>query len=312
MNLSENFVKSIAIDADQVYNNRATKSGRNMQRINPGAGLPETAFKLYHWLEHALEFMGIGSTEESTNVDAYGYNYGTKFKNFDTDFYWFGPVTLEGAGTYYKDPISGSYYNDFFYNNNVPYFGGDGSLLQPIHVKSIFDADSAMLSGTYHFPNHIQSEVRNIITSGYSEIYLDDDEIYLNSNSSVLYNAYLSLDSADIQMGYANNLTSSYGDFLLSGDTASISLNNSMSIGANGQFLIYSKTGVLESGMLISNTSQVKNGHIKLIADPLDAVQSVKINIEGLNTYVDLAAATTAGLVKGDLFIVGNVLNIVP
>jgi len=312
MNLSENFVKSIAIDADQVYNNRATKSGRNMQRINPGAGLPETAFKLYHWLEHALEFMGIGSTEESTNIDAYGYNYGTKFKNFDTDFFYFGPATFEGAGTYYEDPNSNSYYNDFFYNNNIPFFGGDGSTLQPIHIKSLYDEYSDMLSGTYHFSNQIRSEVLNATTGQYSEYSMFDDEINLLVNYSSIYSAYFSLDSGNVQMGYSNPMTLSYGDFILRENEASISVNNSLSIGATGQFLIYEKTGVLKTGMLTSNSTQIKNGHIQFVVDPTDAVQPIKINIAGLNTYADLAAATTAGLVTGDLFIAGNVLNIVP
>ena len=169
-----------------------------------------------------------------------------------------------------------------------------------------------MLSGTYHFPGQIWSEVVNTVTNQNSQFQIYDDEIYMNLLYSSIYNTYLSLDSANIEMGHSNNISSNYVDFILRENEASISLNNSLSIGAIGQFLIYEKTGILKTGMLTSNSTQIKNGHIQFVVDPADSVQPIKINISGLNTYSNLAQATAAGLITGDLYITGNTLCIVP
>jgi len=245
-------------------------------------------------------------------TDNFGYKYGTQFEEFDNDFIYFGPETFEGAGTYYKDPNSDSYYNDFFYNNNIPFFGGDGTTLQPFHIKSLYDSYSELLSGTYHFPYQIWSEVRNILTNEFTEVSQYTDEIYFQINDSGTNSSYISFEPSDIQMSVANILSLNYGDFILRESEASLSLNNSIAIGATGQFLIYEKTGILETAMITGNTTQLVSGSIKILANPASATLPIRVNVKGLNTYADLTAATAAGLLSGDLFLIGTALSIVP
>lgn len=311
MHLSENFVKSIAINADQVYNNVSAKTGRNMQRVNSGAGLPDTAFKLYHWLEHALEFMGISSSPEFANTDQYGYKYNQTFKTFDSEFYQFmGPITVEGSGRYYRDQNTGQYFEDFFFNLNVPEFGGDGSSLVPAYITSIYDGVDYL--NFYIAGGEIEMRVEEStgILGQYAFQSISNDTIF----SRVINNStdsHLQISDSGITMSYVDytyfkltSLALSNGEFYIK----SIDSTNDVFTGLSSTDISNIKT----LSLFGNNTAQSYNASINLIADYTNATQPVKINISGLKTYVDLAAATTDGLTTGDLFIVGNVLNIVP
>jgi hypothetical protein len=311
MNLSENFVKSIAIDADQVYNNRNAKTGRNMQRINPGAGLPDTAFKLYHWLEHALEFMGINSTPDFANIDQYGYKYNQTFKTFDSEFYQFmGPITLEGSGRYYRDTNTGNYFEDFFFNLNIPEFGGDGSSLVPAYITSIYDGNNYLnffiAGGEIEM---IVEEATGIIGQFASQSISNDNIFSRVTNNSI--DSQLQISDGGVTMSYVDYtyfkstaLALSNGEFYIK----SVDSVNDVFTGLSSTDISNIKT----LSLFGNNTAQSYNASINLITDYANTTQPVKINISGLKTYVDLAAATTDGLTAGDLFIVGNVLNIVP
>lgn len=311
MNLSENFVKSIAIDADQVYNNRNAKTGRNMQRINPGAGLPDTAFKLYHWLEHALEIMGISSSSEFANTDQYGYKYNQTFKTFDSEFYQFmGPITLEGSGRYYRDTNTGNYFEDFFFNLNIPEFGGDGSFLVPAYITSIYDGTDYLTSsiGGGEIEMRVE-EATGVLGQFASQSISNNDVSSRVSNNSIDSQFYLS--NTNITMTYVDYTYNQFSELSLSNGEFYIKSVDSLNDAFTG-INVTDSAGVKTLSLFGNNTNQVYYANINIITDYANATQPVKINISGLKTYVDLAAATTDGLTAGDLFIVGNVLNIVP
>jgi hypothetical protein len=310
MNLSENFVKSIAIDADQVYNNRATKSGRNMQRINPGAGLPETAFKLYHWLEHALEFMGISSNSESTNIDSFGYEYGTQFGEFDSYFYWFDPstpLTLEANGTYYRDIANGVHYEDFFYNLAAPPYG-TGSTLNPVSIKTLFDSNDSTHVAMYTFGIEILSK-NDTGEYSYMEMYDNGLDFTVTNNND--YRSDIYLDDTDVVIRNMNNITSKFSSIELQEDLYFATLNQ---LDANSYFRILN-FGVNSQniGMFANNVTQSVNASLVFKIDPSDAVHPVILTYKGaVPSYANLAAAITAGLSQGDIFRIGETLNIVP
>ncbi len=60
------------------------------------------------------------------------------------------------------------------------------------------------------------------------------------------------------------------------------------------------------------NATQAVDGFFQIIANPTDAVQPIRFRMSGLKSYATLLDATTDGLVSGDLFIIGSVINIVP
>jgi len=244
-------------------------------------------------------------------VDVYGYKYGTQFEDFSTDFYQFGPATLEGTGTYYKDTSTGTYYEDFFFNLDVPFFAGDGSSLVPTHIKSIFDSINNYGSGTYHFGGGITMEAfdNNAFQSSTLEVFYNG--IQLQTDDSVI-SSYLSLDSGGTYFGNSNNVTGNYSDLTISENQATLFVNTGASIGATGQIEIYEKLGVLRTNVSAYNATQAIDGFFQIIANPTDTVQPIRFRMSGLKSYATLLDATTDGLLPGDLFIIGSVINIVP
>lgn len=244
---------------------------------------------------------------ESEFDDEFGYKYGTEFEEFTTDFLEFPGTTVQGPGTYYNDPLTGTFYNDFVFNINTPTFGGDGSSLQPVWVKTLFNGNSVtnMYLFPYEFtvfsenafneegtievePNSLELSINNNGTY-FSQIYLNDTGLYLSANDNI------------------NGLNS-----VLTLLTDSITFKHDNVIGINTGIDIYESAGIYNTSLSTNNVAQLAYGAFTIIADPTSVTQPIKMNITGIKTYIDLASAVSDGLTQGDLFIVGNVLNIVP
>jgi hypothetical protein len=241
-------------------------------------------------------------------TDEFGYDYGTKFKTFESDFYGFpSTTTVVGPGVYYKDPVSGAYYEDFAFNLNVPAFGGDGSTLFPAYIKSIFD-------GTYYLNMSIavgSLEMRvEDLASDNSQISIEYDSITINTNVGNI-NTGIGLDNTSSSIYFQDNISGQTSLLSVSATEASLKANDltaQTEIGID----IQDTAGVKSVSMNANNIAQTYTAGFNIYADPTDATQPVRLNISGLKTYIDLAAAQADGLLSGDLFIVGNVLNIVP
>jgi hypothetical protein len=241
-------------------------------------------------------------------TDEFGYNYGTKFKTFDSDYYEFPfTTTVEAPGVYYKDPVSGTYYEDFAFNSNVPAFGGDGSTFFPAYIKSIFD-------GTYYLNivmavGSIEMRVEDLASDN-SQISIAYDNIFFNTSVGSI-NTSISLDAVSSGISFEDNISGQTSILSLSATEASLKANDltaQTEIGID----IQDTAGVKSVSMNANNIAQTYTAGFNIYADPTDATQPVRLNISGLKTYVDLAAAQADGLLSGDLFIVGNILNIVP
>lgn len=256
---------------------------------------------------------GKFSVEDMWNMmtvftDEFGYQYGTKFKTFDSDFYGFpSTTTVVAPGVYYKDPISGNYYEDFTFNVNVPEFGGDGSTFFPGYIKSIFDGtyylNMSMVVGSLEF------RVEDLASDN-SQISIEYDSIFLNSNIGNI-NAGIFLDNASCGVYFQDTLLNQNSFLSVSNNESflrSTDVSGQTEIGID----IQDTAGVKSVSMNANNIAQTYTAGFNIYADPTDATQPVRLNISGLKTYIDLAAAQADGLLSGDLFIVGNVLNIVP
>ena len=241
-------------------------------------------------------------------TDEFGYNYGTKFKTFESDFYVFpSTISVETPGVYYKDPVAGTYYEDFIFNLNVPAFGGDGSTLFPAYIKSIFD-------GTYYLDiviavGTIEMHVENLASDN-SRIQIEYDSININTTVGSINTGVF---SSSFSSGISFQDSISGQTSLLSVSATETSLKaNDITAQTDVGIDIQDTSGVKIVSMNANNIAQSYTAGFNIYADPTDATQPVRLNISGLKTYVDLAAAQADGLLSGDLFIVGNILNIVP
>jgi len=244
---------------------------------------------------------------EFESTDNFGYNYGTQFEEFTTDFLEFPGTTVEGSGTYYRDPLTGSFYNDFFFNLNTPAFGGDGSSLEPVWIKTLFNGNN--FTDMYMFPYEFTVISENAFNErGEIDIESTSAQLSINNNSTYISQLYLNDNGLYLS---ANNIINESSNFNLLYNSISLKYDNFIS-GINTGIDIYESSGIQYTALSTNNFAQLAIGSFSIIADPTSVAQPIKINILGIKTYVDLAAAVADGLTQGDLFISGNVLNIVP
>lgn len=246
-------------------------------------------------------------------IDDYGYEYGLNLKTFTPLSNTFPPTTLEGQGFYYRDPLNiNSFYEEYAFNVNVPTFGGDGSYLYPAYYKELRN-DSLLFSNCTLFELWINDAIEfgatdNVLPYN-SNLSIETDSISLSVNSSTTStNLYLAENAFEVM---AQDPLSGNSGLFADIDELSVrstDLNDQVTYGFETE-----KLGNFKRSSLFSNNqSQTTVGRVSVIADHTSATQPIRINIMGLKTYIDLAAAQADGLTSGDLFIVGNVLNIVP
>lgn len=251
---------------------------------------------------------GITGGQTTEFIDDYGYKYGTQFEEFETDFYQFGPATVESTGTYYKDS-AGVYYEDYFGNINTPLFGGDGSTLDPFHIKSIYDANINAGTGIYTFLSGARIESFDAINFCDFSVFSNGASISFDDS---LIQSSLGVDSGGVFITSGDLSNNNYSEIAATDISTKMFLNSIPNINSTGIFEIYENTGALEASMSVNNAASAVTASFKIVSDASDLVQPVRFKISGLKTYVDLSAATTDGLVTGDLFIIGTTLNIVP
>jgi hypothetical protein len=249
---------------------------------------------------------GIG-LREFVFTDNFGYNYGTEFEEFTTDFLQFPDITVEGPGTYYRDPLTGTFYNDFVFNLNTPDFGGDGSSLEPAWVKTIFNGNS--FTDMYMFPYEFTVISENAFNEqGELNLNPSSCEISIDNNNTFFTQLYLN-DSA-IYLSAYNNTSNRASLLTLENDSISFK-HTEFSIVNNG-IDMYESAGIYYTSFLSSNIAQSATSAITFITDPTSSTQPIKLNISGIKAYANLAAATADGLTTGDIFRIGETLSIVP
>ena len=240
-------------------------------------------------------------------TDDFGYNYGTEFEEFTTDFLQFPDTTVEGFGTYYRDPLTGTFYNDFVFNLNTPDFGGNGSSLVPVWVKTLFNGN--YYTDMYMFPYEFTVISENAFNEqGSLDLNSSSCQISIDNNGTFFTQLYLN-DSA-ISLTSNNNTSNKASLLTLAND--SIVFKHTDSFSVNNGIDMYESAGIYYTSFLSSNIAQLANSAITFITDPTSSTQPIKLNISGIKAYANLAAATADGLTTGDIFRIGETLSIVP